>query len=173
MYNYHRMKKVVCSILMMSVCSLALAQNYKLHPLFIYSFSRYIEWPEAYTQGNFEIVVLGESPITEELLTMAKMKKIGERPIVVTRINTLSEIKKCNVLFVPAAESKKQMKEILQKVGTQSILVITESAGMAQQGSCINFIIKEGKLAFELNQSALANQNLKATSELTRLAIII
>jgi len=62
---------------------------------------------------------------------------------------------------------------VLQKVDTQSVLVITEQSGLGAQGSCVNFITKEGKLAFELNQSALTKQNLKASIELTRLATMI
>lgn len=172
MYNYQLMKKPLLSLLLLLICTLVSAQNYKQYTIFIYSFTRYIQWPDAYNQGEFEILVLGESPLAEELKTMAQHKKIGDRAIKITKINDASEIRKCNMLFVPSDRSDK-FNDILQKVNALSVLVITERNGLGAQGSCINFISKEGKLAFELNQSALTKQNLKASTELTRLATII
>ncbi len=172
MYNYWLMKKALLSIVLVLVCILASAQNYKQHPLFIYSFTRYVQWPEAYNQGDFEILVMGDSPILEELKTLAQHKKVGDRTIKVTKINGVAEIRKCNMLFVPADKSDK-FNEVLQKIDTQSVLIITEQSGLGARGNCINFITKEGKLAFELNQSALTKRNLKASNEITRLATMI
>lgn len=171
-YNYTSLKRVLISFLLIVTYSVCHAQTHKLYPLFIYSFTRYIQWPEAQNQGDFEILILGDSPLFEELQAMAQTKKIGDRTIKVAKVNSIAEIKKCNILFVPENQATK-FNEILAKVSSQSILVITEVNGLGQKGSCINFIVKDGKLAFELNQSALSKQNLKATSELTRLAIMI
>jgi hypothetical protein len=66
-----------------------------------------------------------------------------------------------------------QFDNILKKVGTLSILVITEEEGLGVKGSSVNFIEKDGKLAFEMNQASLTKHNLKASNELARLAIII
>ena len=166
------MRKCVLFVLLSLTLSVANAQNYKLHTVFIYSFTRYVIWPEAYNQGDFEILVLGDSPIVGALDEMAKAKKVGERPIKVTRINNPSEIRKCNILFIPASKST-QLPDVMSKVANQSILVITEEPGLGAKGSVINFIMKEGKLAFELNQSAVAKQNFKIANELSRLAILI
>jgi hypothetical protein len=166
------MRKPLLFAVLFVLGSVASAQTYKQYPLFIYSFTRYIQWPEAYNQGDFEILVLGESPVIEELKIMAQAKKIGDRAIKVIKINSVSEIRKCNILFIPATQSEK-FTDILRQTTSKSILVMTEVSGMAQLGSCVNFITKDGKLAFELNRAALAKQNLKASSEITRLAIMI
>ena len=151
----------------------AYAQDYKLHPVYIYSFTKYVIWPDAYKEGDFQILVLGDSPIIKELGNMASAKKTPDnRNIVVTKIQSPDDIKKCNVLFVPLGKSK-LLAEVLGKVGNQSILVITEEEGLGAKGSNINFILKDGKLAFELNQASLTKQNLKASNELSRLAIQI
>lgn len=148
------------------------SQTYKQYPLFVYSFTRYIQWPEAQNQGDFEILVLGDSPVTEELNTMAQTKRVGDRPIKVSKINAVADIRKCHILFIPSSQSDK-LSEVLQRVASKSILVMTEQPGLGGLGSCVNFITKDGKLAFELNQSALTKQNLKASMELTRIAIMI
>jgi hypothetical protein len=143
-----------------------------MHSVFIYSFTRYVIWPESYNTGDFEIMVLGDSPIIEELKTMAQAKKVGERSIKVTRISTPGEIKKCNMLFISASRSE-LIQEVMEKVNTQSILVVSEEAGAAHKGTDINFIFKDGKLAFELNQASVNRQGLKVSNELSRLAILI
>jgi hypothetical protein len=164
-------KSVLLAIFALNL-TVCFAQNYKLHTVFIYSFTRYVIWPDAYNQGEFEILVMGDSPIVDALQDMAQAKKVGDRPIKVTRINSPSEIRKCNILFVPASKSA-QLSDVVSKVSNQSILIITEEPGLGAKGSVINFIMKEGKLAFELNQSAVARQNLKIANELSRLAILI
>ena len=149
-----------------------MAQSYKMHTVFIFSFTRYIQWPDPYNGGDFEILVLGDSPIVEELKSMAQVKKVGDRAIKVTKINAVSEIRKCNILFVPTGQST-QIAEILAKITTQPILVVTEEQGLGAKGSNVNFVSKDGKLAFELNQDATTKQGLKVSNELSRLAILI
>ncbi len=149
-----------------------MAQSYKMHTVFIFSFTRYIQWPDAYNGGEFEILVLGDSPIVDELKSMAQVKKVGDRAIKVTKINNVSEIRKCNILFIPTAKSL-QIAEVLAKTTTQAILVVTEEQGLGAKGSNVNFVTKDGKLAFELNQSATTKQGLKVSNELSRLAILI
>ncbi|HEU5291469.1 MAG TPA: YfiR family protein [Cyclobacteriaceae bacterium] len=165
------MKRSLLLAVLLLFCGLSQAQNYKQHPLFIYSFTRYIQWPDTYSQGDFEILVLGDSPLIEELKALAQSKKVGDRAIKILKINSVSEIRKCNMLFIPADKSG-QMSEVLQKIDTQSVLLMTEQPGLGAQ-SCINFIIKDGRLAFELNQAALTKRNLKASNELTRIATMI
>jgi len=163
---------LITAIFLGFVISSCLAQNYKMHTVFIFSFTRYIQWPASYNGGEFEIIVLGDSPIIEELKAMAQAKKVGDRNIKVTRISSADEIRKCNILFVPAAQSS-QINEVLTKVTTQSILVVTEEPGLGARGSNVNFITRDGKLAFELNQGAATKQGLKVSNELSRLAILI
>jgi hypothetical protein len=172
-YNYQSMKRtlLIATLLLTSVAGFAQSQKYQ--SVFIFSFTRYVLWPEAYNQGDFEIMVLGDCPILEELRNMAASKKVqGDRTIKVTKINSAAEIKKCNILYVPSSKSG-EIENVLAKVSTQSILVVTEEPGLGQKGSNINFIVKDGKLAFELNQGAVSKQNLKVAPELTRLAILI
>jgi hypothetical protein len=171
-YNYFNMKKTLVLFLFVLGFSVSHAQNYKLHSLFIFSFTRYVQWPETHSQGDFEIVVLGETPLVDELKTMAQAKKVGDRNIKITKINTIADLKKCNILFIPSAKSS-QIAEILTKVNAQPILVVTEETGLGAKGSNINFITKDGKLAFELNQTTVTKQNLKVSNELSRLAILI
>jgi hypothetical protein len=171
-YNYQSMKKTYLILSFILLSNLSFSQAHKYQSLIIYSITKYVVWPDAYNQGDFEILVLGDSPILDELKAMAQAKKVGDRSIKITKISKPEEIRKCNVLYVPASKSG-QFDNVLSKVNTQSILVISEEAGLGAKGSNINFIVKDGKLAFEINQAAITKQSLKVSNELTRLAIMI
>jgi hypothetical protein len=171
-YNYPTMRKCALLVLFALVSNYANGQNYKSYSIYIYSFTRHVIWPDDYNQGEFEILVLGDTPMLEELNTLAQAKKVGERPIKVTKIESTSEIRKCNILFVPAAKAS-QLADIIAKVAGLSVAVVSESPGAGTQGSHINFVTKEGKLAFEINQAALGKNNLKITNMLSGLAILI
>ena len=89
-----------------------------------------------------------------------------------TKINSAAEIRKCNILFIPTEKSG-QIGDVLGKIASQSILVITETPGLGAKGSNVNFVTKDGKLVFELNQGAATKQGFKISNELSRLAILI
>lgn len=173
--NLTSQRSVQISLLVALIFGLSdlLAQvSYQTHTLYIYSFAKYIQWPEEDRKGDFEIAVLGDSPILAELQKMAEKKKIGDRTIKISRFASLKELKKTHILFIPG-EMSAQLAETLAKTTDQSTLVITEQAGMGAKGSGINFLVKEGKLVFEMNQSSLSKHKLKATNELSRMAINI
>ncbi len=169
--NFMR-KALYVSLCILGFFSASAQTNYQTHTLYIYSFGKFIQWPDEYRAGDFEIAVLGESPIIAELEKMAQKKKVGDRTIRIVRLTSLKDLKKSHVLFVPGAQSG-SLNDCIQKIGDQSTLIVTEQAGLGAKGSDINFLLKEGRLVFELNQNSLSKHKLKAANELTRLAIII
>jgi hypothetical protein len=166
------MRKCVLILSFLMACSVGYSQSYKMHTVYIFSFTRYVIWPEGADQGDFEITVLGDTPMYEALQELAQSKKVGERSIKITKVQSVSEIKACNILFVPAAKSG-MLGDVIGKINTQPTLIITEEQGLGAKGSDINFIMKEGKLVFELNQAATSKHNLKVSNQLVSLAILI
>lgn len=167
------MKKLVLIGVLILAGHAVLAQNYQTQSVYIFSFTKYILWPEDRNTGDFEILVLGDTPLLTELNAMSEKKKVaGGRAIKVTRINSPSEVKKCHILIIPSG-STSMFAEAITKVADQPVLIVTDQQGMGQKGSSINFVQKEGRMAFEMNQSSLNSRKLKAAIELSRLAIII
>ncbi|TRX59509.1 YfiR family protein [Fulvivirga sp. M361] len=166
------MKKLLFLLLLPLTSILpSFGQNYQLHSVYIYSFIKYVQWPNT-SDSEFIIGVYGNSPITDHLKKMAAVKKAGDKTIIVKNINNLSNTANLSILFVSKAVSG-ELDSIIRKMMGSSTLLITEVEGAAAKGSNINFVIRSGKLAFELNRSAMDRDNLKVSSELTRLAIII
>jgi hypothetical protein len=165
------MKKLVISfaLLFVSLSVFSQSSNYQTYTLFVFSFTRFVQWPPEESTGDFEILVLGDSPIVAELKTMAEKKKSRwGTTINVTKIASLADYKKCHILYI--VDSNK-IPEVNAKVGDASVLLVTDQATGANKGY-INFFTREGRLAFEMNKDQMTKHKLRAANELTRLAVI-
>jgi hypothetical protein len=169
------MKRILLiSLLFFVIVGTSNGQKEKYQSLFIYNFTKYIKWPESYNSGKFVIGVYGNSPIIEAINSMAASKKMtGNGAVIVVReYNTVDEIDDCNILFV-SESAIANLEQIDKHVASKPILIVTESPGMATQGSVINFVEKDGKMKFELNESKASSHGLIVSASLTNLAIII
>ena len=138
--------------------------------MFIYNFSRLIEWPSTYKTGPFVIgVYAGSSAILGELKTYTTGKKVGSQPIAVKSFSSPAEISTCHILLVPFS-STKQMANILPKIASKSTLLITEKGGAISSGSAINFVILGNSLKFELSPANATKYGIKLSSKLSEMA---
>lgn len=168
------MKKTLLFILLYALMGLhkAGAQDEMFKALFMYNFTKDIEWPPSHRTGEFVVAVLGSSAIVDELNKIAAAKKVGSQPIVVRKINSVAEISKCNMLFITPGKSN-ELSAAVSATSGKSVLIITDKEGMAKAGSCINLVKVDGKQKFEINPKAIAGQGLKVTSFLTSLGITV
>jgi uncharacterized protein DUF4154 len=163
-------KGIIFLFLFISFSSFGQEAKYK--SVFIYNFTKHFEWPVSYRTGNFVIGVLGNPVIISELENVTSGKKAGSQLIAVEKYKDISEIGKCHILFLPSNKSK-DIAAVIQKIGTNPTLLVSEKDGLAKSGSAINFIIKDGKIKFELNKNTVTKQGLKISSYLETLAIIV
>lgn len=169
------MKRIILlSIFCMVLFSSSYAQKEKYQSLFIYNFTKYIKWPDSYNSDKFVIGVIGNSEIYSALSAMATSKKktAAGKDIEVKKFNALGEIEDCNILFV-SQDIAGSLGQIDNSTSSKPVLIITDSPGLATQGSVINFIEKDGKIKFELNESKASSRGLIVSGSLTSLAIII
>src|SRR5512133_716278 len=165
------MKKIITALIAILITTSAYMQTSipKAQSLFIYNFSRMIEWPASYRTGNFIIGILGTSEVAGELENYTKGKKVGTQDIQVIRYKTPAEIQQCHILFVPFVRTK-QLPEVVSTLGTKSTLIITEKSGALTEGSAINFIILDDKMKFELKADNATKYGIKFSSKLQEMS---
>lgn len=164
------MKQIACFLL---TCCLfftheAFGQNEKFKALFIYNFTKYIEWPASSSQ-TFVITVLGESSMVNELTTIAQVKKVGSSSITVKKIQSVDEITDTQILYVTSSKNR-LITDIAAKIQGKSVLLITDEM-IAKTHFGINFIVKDGRQAFEISKSNIESHNLNLNSGLMALGI--
>jgi hypothetical protein len=146
--------------------------NAKIKAVFLYNFTKYIEWPKEQRQGKFVFGILGDSPLYTELSNMAKTKQAAGLTIEVKKFGNVNELVDCHVLYVPTSQSGK-WDAVYSKMGAKSTLLVTEQPGLAKKGAAINFVVKDNRQKFELNLNNAQKQGLKVSSSLEALAILV
>jgi hypothetical protein len=146
--------------------------NYKVHAMFMYHFTKYVEWPDNKKSGDFVIGVYGNSEIIKELESVASTKKAGTQTIVVKKIANEADAALCHIVYVSQGQSG-SLETIIKAIGSKPVLLVTEKSGLSKKGACINFVIVDDKLRFEINKSAIESRNLKISSDLLKLGILV
>jgi hypothetical protein len=139
--------------------------------IFIYNFTRLIEWPADCKAGDFVIGVYGSAVVFSQLNNFMTGKRVGSQSIKVYKYTYITDITKCHILFVSLNKSK-EMATIMGIVGANKTLVITEKRGCLSEGAAINFVIVDDKLKFELKISNASKNGLKVHSNLEAMAIV-
>jgi hypothetical protein len=145
------------------------AQNDKFKALFIYNFTNYIDWPAGSVSNSFVITVVGDSPIIEELQTIATKKKINNLPIVVKKVKDVASIGTPQIVFIPS-DKRKWVADINRTSAGNPVLVISDNAS-GDFG--INLIERDQKQMFQISKSNIESHHLKVSSSLLTLGIAI
>ena len=141
--------------------------------MFIYNFTKYIEWPSNYRSGQFTIGILGDNEaLYLELEKMSKVKKVANQSFSIERYESISEVEGPHILYIPM-DSSSELNQAVTKLKNKSTLIVTEKPGLALKGSSINFIIEGNRQKFELNKSTTESHNLKVASTLENLAVLV
>ena len=142
----------------------------RIKTIYIYNFTKYIEWPDGYNKGNFVIGYLGSSNVIfNELVKMAEKKKtIGSQIIEIQNMSSADEAAKCNIIYI-ATDNSSKLSEVLGKV--KSTLIVTDKEGLAKKGAGINFVVMDNKQKIELNLSNIEKYKLKVSTTLLDMAV--
>lgn len=147
--------------------------NARIKTIYIYNFTKYIEWPKSYKDGKFVIGVLGSNAyLYDELTKMAISKTAGSQKIEVKSLSSAQAASQCHIVYVLNTNSDK-LKDIVSVAKGKSILIVTDKPGMAKMGSGINFVVQENKQKIELNKVNIEKYNLKIASALADMAITV
>ena len=146
--------------------------THEIHAAMLFNFIKYVQWPNEGDGGEFVVGVIGDDNVFNTLNQWYNGKQKGSKKYVIKKLSSASESTSCHVLYVGKAKSK-DFDNIMNLIGGKSILTITDGNGLGQKGSCINFKVIDGKLKFEMNQATLTSSNLKVSSQLSSMAIMI
>ncbi len=144
--------------------------NTKVKAVFLYNFTKYIEWPQSYKSGNFIIGVVSDENFAKEIDVFFSPKSIGSQRFEIKHFAKPSEITQSHMIYISPNYSG-NINEVLSKIKGKSTLLITEKSGMAKQGAAINFTVIDNKQKFELNKGNAEKYDLKVSSSLSNLAI--
>ena len=153
----------------------AAANEYSVKAAFLYQFAKYVEWPAAAFDppaGVSHFCVFGDNPFGPVLAQTLAGKLVHERPVQVELIGRVGELQRCHLVFLPAAAAG-SLPKVVAALGRRPVLLVGESAGFAERGGMINFIVEDGSVRFEINPRVASASGLRISSKLLELARIV
>ena len=168
------MKRSIVLMLLVAVTMVNAQERptHEIHAAMLFNFIKYVQWPNEGEAGEFVVGVIGDDNVFNTLNSWYNGKAKGSKKYVIKKLSSANESSTCQVIYIGKAKAK-EFDDIKNNISGKSILTITDGNGLGQKGSCINFKVIDGKLKFELNQATLTGSNLKVSSQLSSMAILI
>jgi hypothetical protein len=146
--------------------------EYQVKALCVLNFAKYTDWPAGAlpeTNAPITIGIIGESWFKNNLQTVTSGKTLAGRAIVIREIHADEDCGNCQILFISASETK-NLADILGRVKGKPILTVGETEAFLHQGGIINFVVRSGKVRFDISVDTARPTGLKLSSKLLSLA---
>ncbi len=142
----------------------------QLKAAYVLNFIRYTEWPErAFATPDSPLVVCVLGDPGAAVLSGIAGKTLKGRSLQVRAVSSADEARACHALFIPELDARRFV-STLRALQNQPILTISEADGFIDIGGMIGLVHFDNRLQFEVNLSVVQQAQLKASSQLLRLA---
>jgi len=146
--------------------------EYEVKAAFVHNIAKFVEWPASVgAQGVLRLCILGSAPLgaaAEDL----RGKPVGRRVWDVAPVNSGTNSRECNVLFIGAAEAA-NLPRLLDGLKGSPVLTVGDTEGYAERGVMVNLFLDQNKVRFEINNGAAGRAGLRISSQLLKLARIV
>jgi len=142
---------------------------YKLHSLFMYNFTKHIQWSDV--GDKFTIGVYGSPIALKEVKANFTGKKFSGKEIRVINIVGIGDANASQLVYMPRS-NKSKILNMFEDTNKNNTLFVSED-DLISQGFPISFVILGTKLGFKVSKKNLAASGLKISSSLLSLAEIV
>ena len=147
-------------------------QEYQLKLAFLVNFARFISWPESsFGDNRISLCVLGDNPFGSALPGV-EGKRVGEHQLATRVIGKPGEAGGCHLLFVPE-ERLAEFQRQNGRFANTPLVTVSDAPGFVEMGGGIEFVVKDGKLGFVINNGGLKAREIKVGSSLLNLAAAV
>jgi hypothetical protein len=141
--------------------------EYAVKATYLYKFGIYVEWPHtSFTSPNsvLNLCIIGDDPFGATLDNAVNGQQVNGHPIAVRRIRTLTPDSGCHVLYVGEKQRSIPATEEMRALG---VLTVSDVEGLG----IINFVIKDNRVRFNIDEEAASQNGLIISSKLLSLAL--
>lgn len=139
---------------------------------YLYKFVPFVEWPAsafATATSPLYVCVLGDAPFSDMLESAIKGQQVAQRPVAVRRLEKVEGPQGCHILYA-ANSAEQSAADALRLVRGAPVLTVTDrSRGVG--GGVIQFVVKDGRVRFDIDQRQAAAQRVVISSKLLSLAV--
>jgi len=169
--------RIWIAVALMAAPALAAAApgEYQVKAVFLFNFSRFVEWPaSAFADPNapFVVGVFGHDPFGADLDEVVKGETVNGHPLVVRRVQSAADAAGCQILFIHQSEDGR-LDEVLSSLDHRSTLTVSDLPGAAQRGVMIRLVTEKGRIRLRIDVESARAAELKISSNLLRSAEIV
>ncbi|HKL83500.1 MAG TPA: YfiR family protein [Desulfobacter sp.] len=155
-------------------------EEYKVKAAFVYNFTKLIQWPKTAfdnEEKNFKIVVFGDEYLKESFQTIDGKISTGRVISIQYPDPKANDYKKMlaesQIVFISRHMRLEQVLQILSSIGDRPVLTIGEAKNFSRAGGIIQFFTRDEQLHFEVNLKKAEAHQLKFSSRLLKLAVLV
>jgi len=142
--------------------------EYKIKAGFIYNFARFTQWPDK--DKELRICIYGKDPFGHHI-DLLSSKTASSKTISILRTNIIDNIKNCHIVFLNIkTPDQRKFNKILSAIKGSSILTMSDTKNAINYGVMVGFEIKNSKMTFDINYTAILASGLKIKPQLVKLA---
>lgn len=137
---------------------------------FIYNFAKYIEWPaEAFISREqpLNVCAVGRDRL-DQALSAIEGRLVRGRALEVRYAVPADALHNCHIVFIAQSEQRRAVQLVRGLDG--GTLTVSDIDDFVDIGGGIGLVRADDRIQFEINSGALARANLKASSQLLKLA---
>lgn len=149
------------------------APEYAIKAVFLYNLLKYADWPPGSPLSDpskpVVLAVVGDDPFGALIDEAVRDRTVRGRPIVVVRAPDLKSIKSVHVAFICASEAARA-NQLVRVLAERSALTVGDTSGAAHGGVVVNFVMVQGRVRFDVNQTAAKRSGIDLSSHFLKLA---
>lgn len=149
--------------------------EYAVKAAFLHKFGSFVEWPAtafASPASPFQLCVVGEDPFGAALDKAVSGQQIARRPVEVRRLKTVKPDSGCHIVYLAASETQR-LAQIIEALRGSSVLTVSDGRSPGAATGIINFVIKDDRVRFDIDDEAAAQNRLAISSKLLSVALSV
>jgi uncharacterized protein DUF4154 len=169
------LRALALTLLLFAADGSAAPDEYRVKAVFLFNFSRFVEWPDsafAAPDSPFVIGVFGHDPFGPELDEVTNGESVNGRPLQIRRVASVEQARDCQILFIPSTEQV-QLDAILAALDRRSTLTVSDLDGAATRGAMIRLVTDNNRIRLRVNVDSARAAGLTISSKLLRSAEIV
>jgi len=146
----------------------------ELKAAFLLNFVKFTSWPARVTPDGADLTmcVIGDDRVMLALDELTRGQRIDRRGIVVVALRYQDDAQRCHLLYASGLRAD-QEQNLIDATRGKPVLTASDSSTFMARGGVAAFHIAAGKMKFSVNPSAAERAQLRISSKLLSLAVIV
>jgi hypothetical protein len=147
--------------------------EYPVKAAFLVKFGSFVEWPAgvfAAAASPLQLCVLGDDPFGAVLDRAVSGQQVAGRGIEVRRLKAVRADTGCHIVYIAPSEAPR-LAQVAEGLRGSGVLTVSDVKAPAGAVGIINFVVKDERVRFDIDDEAAAQNRLAISSKLLGVAL--